>query len=116
MLENKIKSWVLLDNNINTINKELKKKREERNVICNDIINIAENNDLTNRKIKISDGILTFNNTCSYKPISYNLLYECFLEYFKDDDKCDELLELIKNKREKKINKIIKRTYNQINK
>ena len=112
MLENKIKSWVLLDNNINTINKELKKKREERNFICNDIINIAENNNLTNRKIKISDGILSFNDMYSYKPISYLLLYDCFLEYFKDEDKCHELLNLIKNKREKKLNKIIKRTYN----
>ena len=116
MLENKIKSWVLLDNNINTMNKELKITREERNNICNDIITIAENNNLTNRKIKISDGILTFNNTYSYNPISYNLLYDCFFEYFKNRDNCDELLELIKHKREKKINKIIKRTYSQINK
>jgi len=112
MLENKIKSWVLLDNNINNINKELKKKREERNALCNDIIYIAENNNLTNRKIKISDGVLTFNNTYSYKPISYNLLYDCFFEYFEDEDKCYELLNLIKNKREKNLNKIIKRTYN----
>ena len=112
MLENKIKSWVLLDNNINSINKELKKKREERNALCNDIIDIAENNNLTNRKIKISDGVLTFNNMYSYKPISYNLLYDCFFEYFKDEDICYELLNLIKNKREKNLNKIIKRTYN----
>ena len=114
MLENKIKSWVYLDNNISNINIELKKKKEERNKICDDILDIVEKNNLSSKKIKISDGILTFNNISSYKQISYNFLYECFLEYFNDEDKCYELLDLIKNKREKKTSKIIKRTYNNL--
>lgn len=112
MFENKIKSWVFLDNNINNLNNELKKNKEERNKICLDILDIVDKNNYSNKKIRISDGTLTFNNICSYKPISYNFLYDCFLEYFEDEEKCDKLLDLIKNKREKKINKIIKRAYN----
>lgn len=112
MFENKIKSWVILDNNINDLNDELKKKRDERNKMLIDILNIATEKNLLDKKIKISDGTLIFNNVFSYKPISYNFLYDCFLEYFENEDKCDELLYLIKNKREKKINKTIKRTYN----
>ena len=55
-----IQSWVTLDNQIKNLNIETKDLRSQRNDLTNNIFTYAENNNLENAVIQISDGKLKF--------------------------------------------------------
>ena len=110
-LEDCIKNWVLLDNNINKLYNQTKLFREKKNIMTNNIFKLLENKNI--RNIKISDGNLRINNSYSYETITYKFLEECFNEYFNNNNERDELLNYIKTKRNRTTVNTIKRIYNK---
>ena len=57
-----IKEWISLDNELKLLNEQVKKLRDKRNKIHNDIIMYVETNELGNPTVKLSDGIFKFYN------------------------------------------------------
>ena len=110
-LEDCIKNWVLLDNNINKLYHQTKLFREKKNIMTNNIFKLLEDKNIKN--IKISDGNLQLNNSYSYEAITYKFLQECFSEYFDNNNETDQLLNFIKTKRNRTTVNSIKRFYNK---
>ena len=57
-----IKDWIHLDNELKLLNEQVKKLRDKRNKIHNDIIRYVETNELGNSTIDLSDDIFKFYN------------------------------------------------------
>ena len=111
-IEDKIKKWVVLDNNCRKYNDEIKKMREEKNNLCNDLIKYFEEKNTKFPNINISDGKLNLAQTNVANPITLKFLENCFKEYFEDIDESNELLEFIKSKRNYNKSVYIRRIYN----
>ena len=112
-IEEKIKRWVALDNNCKKYNDEIKKLRDEKNILCNDLINYFEEKNMKFPNINISDGKLNLAQTNVANPISLKFLEMCFNEYFEDKNEVKDLLNIIKSKRNYNKSIYIKRVYNK---
>jgi len=109
--QGEIKEWVHLDSQSKILNDKLKEIRNKKNEIGSNIFTFVESNNLSSSTIKITDGKLKFSQTKQTSPITLGFLEGCLLDLFNDQDKVQELLEYIKNKREIKFNPEIKRFY-----
>ena len=106
-----IKDWVSLDNKIKKIQQEVKEIRNMKNELTDRIFTYAEDNNLGNAVIQISDGKLKFQNVKSTSPLSYGFLEKCLLECMNDENQVKELVTYIKSKRTHKTSYDIRRTY-----
>ena len=110
--KNNIKTYITLDNNIEELNKEIKKLKNEKNILHNEIINYIQDNNLENVTININNSKL---NLITYKQqhiLTYKFLKDCFDLFFTDNTISNNLINFIKNNREIRYSKELKRTYN----
>ena len=73
----------------------------------------AQDNDLDNAIIKISDGKLKFQTTRTSQPLSFKLVEECLQECLKDEERVKQIMIYIKNAREVKEHCDLKRYYSK---
>ena len=106
-----IKEWVSIDNRIKNLQQNVKELRQTKNDLTDNIFQYAENNNLENAVIQISDGKLKFQNVKSTSPLTFVLLKEGLNECIQDSEKVESLIQYIKSKRTSRINYDIKRTY-----
>lgn len=112
-LEERIKKWVVLDNNHKRLNQQIKLLRDEKNNLTDDIIYYFNEKNIK-PSIKISDGMLNLVETKHANLISYKFLEECFNEYFKNNEEIVEaLINFIKEKRVYTTSQTIKRNYRE---
>ena len=99
-LEENIRKWVFLDNNIKALNEKIKLLKKEKISYNEDILNYISTNELANATIKISDGKLRFVNTNYPQPLTYKFIYECLNKCFQDEKKVLDIINFIKSERE----------------
>ena len=114
-IEEKVKRWVVLDNNTKKYSEEIKKIRIEKNNLCNDLVNYFEEKNVKFPNINISDGKLNLAQTNVANPITFKFLQNCFNEFFDDENDVNNLLDLIKSKRIYNKSIYIRRVYNKNN-
>jgi len=114
-LEDSIRKWVSVDNQMKVHKDQVNALREERKSITNKILNFAEDNDLDNTTIRITDGKLRIQNIRTTAPLTLKFLHTCLSECFSDEKKVEMLLDYIKSKREIRYSHDIKRYYDKTN-
>jgi len=107
--ESQIQQWVLLDNQTRQLNEKLKEIREKKNQLASNITKYAENNQMMNSCVKISDEKLKFSNTKVAEPLTYKYLERTLGEIIKNEEQVKTIMTHIKQKREHKIIQEIKR-------
>ncbi len=110
--ESQIQQWVQLDNQIKQLNGKIKEIRDKRNVLEQNIVNYASNNNLSNSTVNISDGKLRFTNTRVPEPLTFKYLEKTLSEVIKNESQINLIMEHIKQKRSVKIVPEIKRFSN----
>lgn len=108
-----IKDWVSIDNRIKNLQQQVKELRMTKSNLTDNIFNYAEQNNLENAVIQISDGKLKFQNVKSTSPLTFGYLKQCLLDCIDNEEQVDELIKYIKNKRTTRTNYDIRRTYNK---
>jgi hypothetical protein len=121
-IEENIKRWVILDNQLKQLNSQIQLLRDEKNDLTN---NLIEHFDNANKKfpiINISDGKLSFIQVKQPNALSYKFLEQCLSNYFNTNTNTNTntnitinskmLIDYIKLNRTYTINKTIKRVYN----
>jgi hypothetical protein len=109
-LEENIKHWIQLDNNIKQLNLEIKNIKSQKEIYNNNILKHITTNQLDNAIVKIGNDKLRFMDTNYSQPLTYKFIYECLSKYYDDDnDKAIEIIQFIKSQRQIKIIKEIKR-------
>ena len=111
--EEKIKEWVLIDNELKILNEKIKSIRDKKNNISTNILSYVEKNNLTNNQIKLLDGKIRFVNTNTNPPISLKYVQSCLQEIIKNENQVNQIMEYIKQRRESKTHFEIKRYFDK---
>jgi len=110
--EGQIQQWVSIDNQLKQLNEKSKELREKRNVLEQNITTYANNNNLYNATVQISDGKLKFANTKMPEPLTFKYLEKTLGEVIKNESQVKLIMEHIKQKRNIKVVPEIKRFSN----
>lgn len=97
-LEENVNRWLNIDNKIKQNNILLKELRETRNDLEENISNYAKENNIANLSIKTQEGILKLVNVKNTPPLTFKYIEQCLNELF-DENKTDEIINYLKEKR-----------------
>ena len=109
--EENIRQWVTIDNQLNKYKSEIKRLREQKNNLSNNILAHAVDNNLSHNVVEISDGTLKFQNIKVTSPLTFKLITQCLNDCIDDVEQVKLLINYIKQKREVKYVPEVKRTY-----
>jgi len=109
--EDDVKNWVMIDNKIKQQSETIKDLRNKRNHLTSKIFSYAEENNLENAVIEISDGKLKFQQSKQTSPLTFKFLEECLNECIQNEDQVKQIIKFVKSKREYKYVSDIKRFY-----
>ena len=111
--EQKIQSWVSIDNQLKLLNEKVQELRDKRNDLSENITKYAQTNNLQNATIQISDGKLKFANTRVTTPLTFKYLEKSLGEVIKNESQVKQIVEYVKEHRDSKIVPEIKRLSNK---
>jgi len=112
LFDKQIQKWIEMDNKIKKINTELKVSRELKNDLETSIMETVNNKKLLNTSLSLPDGKLRFIENKTTNPISLTFIEKCLDDLIPNKSQVQHILKYLKEKREIKINKEIKRYYN----
>ena len=107
--EKNIQEWVSIDNQLKILNEKVRELRDKKNNLSMNLSDYAENNNLSNKIIQITDGKLKFTKTRISTPLTYKYLEKGLSQIIKNDDQIKEIINYLKDNRETKIIQEIKR-------
>lgn len=109
--ETDVKNWVMIDNQIKQNSEKVKELRKQRTHLTTKIFSYAEDNNLENAVIEISDGKLKFQQCKQSAPLTFKFLEECLNECIQNEEQVKQIIKFVKSKREYKYVSDIKRFY-----
>lgn len=112
-LEENIKKWVRLDDQLKLVNEKAKEIRENKNNVEESILIYVEKNNLENATAKISGGKLKFVENKQTAPLTLKFVEECLTQTINDKEKIKEIMMKLKEQREVKYVKDIKRYFDK---
>ena len=109
--EERIKSWVTIDNQIRLHNEKLKDLRSRRNQITETVTSYLEENNLANAKIEITGGSIGFVQNRVVPPLSLRYVEKCLGEVIANPEQVKQIMDYIKSNRDIKFSPDLKRVY-----
>jgi hypothetical protein len=107
-LLNNVKTWLDIDNQIRTLQKEIRDRRKLKKDLTNNLVGIMKTQDID--ALNVPDGQLIYNKTKTKAPLSKKHLLLSLSTYFKNDQRMvDELSKYIMESRQEKEKENIKR-------
>jgi len=82
-LVNHIKSWIQIDTDISSLQKQIKELRENKKNLTNSLVNVMKSNEID--CFDINNGKLIYSKSKIKKPINKKSLLEALQIYFKDN-------------------------------
>lgn len=114
-LLNNVRNWITIDNEIRTLQKEQKIRREKKKAISENLIEFMKNNEIDCFEIK--DGNLSYVKRNVKKPINKKNLLDILAKYFDGDLlKANDMNEFIMDNREEYVKESIQRRVNNCDK
>jgi len=113
-LQDNIKQWITLDNDIKQLSAQIKALRGEKEGYNHEILEYIATNNLEHATIKLGNGKLKFIDSNSPQPLTYKFIAQCLYEYFdEDNERVLDIITFIKSHREIKITKEIRRYFTE---
>ena len=107
-LLNNVKTWLDIDNQIRTLQKEIRDRRKLKKELTNNLVGIMKTQDID--ALNVPDGQLVYNKTKTKSALSKKHLITSLASYFKNDRRmADELTKFIMDSRQEKEKENIKR-------
>ena len=107
LLEN-VKTWLNIDDQIRTLQKEIRDRRKLKKELTESLVGIMKNQDID--ALNVPDGQLIYNKTKTKAPLSKKHLLVSLSQYFKNDQRMvEELSKYIMESRQEKEKENIKR-------
>lgn len=114
LIEN-VKKWITLDNEIRTLQKEQKKRREQKKEISNNLIDFMKDNEID--CFAINDGNLSYVKQNVKKPLNKKNLLDIISKFYDGDVlKANNLNNYIMDNREEYTKETIQRRLNKCDK
>jgi hypothetical protein len=112
-LEENIKQWVRIDDQIKLINDKVKELKDQKNHLEDNILVYVEKNNLENATAKITGGKLKFITTKQTAPLTLKYVEECISKVVTNQTQINQIMECIRQEREVKFTKDIKRYFDK---
>ena len=107
LLQN-VKTWLDIDNQIRTLQKEIRDRRKLKKELTDSLVGIMKNQD--NYAHNVPDGQIIYNKTKTKAPLSKKHLLVSLTQFFKNDQRMvEELSKYIMETRQEKEKENIKR-------
>ena len=107
LLEN-VKTWLNIDDQIRTLQKEIRDRRKLKKELTESLVGIMKNQDID--ALNVPDGQLIYNKTKTKAPLSKKHLLVSLAQFFKNDQRMvEELSKYIMESRQEKEKENIKR-------
>jgi hypothetical protein len=107
-----IKEWVKIDNEIRTLQKEIKLRKNSQKKISDSLISIMKQHEID--CFDLNDGQICYNKKNVKKPITKGLLLNLLSKYYNGDFmKANELNSFIMENREEVVRESISRKINK---
>jgi hypothetical protein len=104
-----IQKWVKLDSQMKAVNEKLKKARELKHKLLENIVQYVELNKLESTKIEISDGELRFYEKREYQPITFTYIEESLGKLLADKKQVECIMNYLRENREITVSRDIRR-------
>lgn len=104
-----VQKWVLVDDQLKKYNEQVRKLREYRVNLTQDIYKYMHNNQLQNSSIGISDGELKLADKREYSPLTFTYIKTCLTKIIHDPNQVDRILVYLRENREIKTSADIRR-------
>ena len=104
-----IQKWVKLDSQMKAVNEKLRKARELKHKLLENIVQYVELNKLESTKIEISDGELRFYEKREYQPISFTYIEESVGKLLADKKQVECIMNYLRENREITVSTDIRR-------
>jgi len=108
-LEKYVQKWVLVDNQISILQEKLKTMREWKKKLNDTITEMMVDQHIEHKIFSIPNGELSLQEKKEYSSLSFGFIEECLDEMIPDKEKVDTMLDYLKDHREIKIVKEIRR-------
>ena len=106
-----IQKWVMIDSQIKIINEKVKKARETKHQLLDEINTYVSENNIEHTKIEISDGELRFYEKKEYQPITFGYVEDSLGKIISDKKQVDFIMNYLRENREITVSKDIRRNY-----
>lgn len=110
-LQDNIKEWIKIDNEITSLNSRVKELRDSKKPIQCSIVEHIETENLFDATVKISDGRLKFVQQRQAAQLTLKYVEQCLKEKIANEETVESIMNHIKNSRESKQTTAIKRFY-----
>ncbi len=105
-----IKGWIQLDEEIKTLQKQIKEKRNEKKQNTETLVRIMRDNEIDCFDLDSNGGKLIYTKQKIKKSLSKKHLMKCLMTYFKEDTlQAKEISNFILSNREEQIKENIRR-------
>lgn len=108
-LEEGIKAWVSLDNQIRKLGDQLQRLRAKRSEIAETVLSEAQDKHLLSSRVRVSDGYLRFARARTSPPLSLKYIETCLTRCIPDADQSAKIMRFIKEARPIKEETTIRR-------
>jgi len=102
-----VQRWVLIDSQLKIINEKTKKLRDMKHGLTDNICKYME--DKSQTKIGITDGELRIYEKKDYSPLTFGYIEAKLTEIIHDKDKVEYIVKYLRENREIKLSKDIRR-------
>lgn len=104
-----IQKWVKIDTQIRAVNEKIKKARQLKYELLENIVRYVESNKIEATKIEISDGELRFYEKREYQPITFTYIEESLGKLIADKKQIDCIMNYLRENREITVSTDIRR-------
>ena len=107
ILLNSIRDWVQIDNEMKTLQRELKERRLRKKELTDTLVNVMKSNEID--CFDMNEGKLIYAQNKIRTPLSKKHLLTSLQKFFQNDDQtASEISQFIMNSRETKIKETIR--------
>ena len=93
------------------IHEKTKTLRDEKNQLNKEVCNYLETNQMIYKKIGLQEGEIKYGEKKEYSPLTFSFLEHHLGEIVEDEYQLHQIIAYLKDKREIKVSKELKRTY-----
>jgi len=110
-LEQHVRQWIQLDNEIRKLQALARERREHKKQITQDLVDVMKENDID---FNLSDGKLVYKESKRKSPLNEKHINTCLMEMFgSNPQKVQEIMDFIISKRETKMVDTVQRRINK---
>ena len=106
-LVNHVKQWIGIDEEIRTLQKQVKERKVKQKQLSTQLMDVMKSNEI--ECFDLSDGKLMYTTSKVKQPLNKKLLMSALTKYFKKDEDIEKVTNHIMESRPEKIRENIKR-------